>query len=193
MLPPQLEKDQHVSKPEGCSPKRDSTNPATPLRPAANTDTATITEKKILSNDGSLKFGSNVGSNAQRHRPICNHEFSTGRSDRTQDRRSASQARIVPTGPVAIQNKHAFTTTVGVCTPAQLMHAQIQYRVGEKVRLLLVVALEAENVAGLDDALENLRRGFRGNKLSFRESADAAHAFRLVSAAGVLGSRWHPA
>ena len=76
---------------------------------------------------------------------------------------------------------------------AEVFFGERRQLVGQKIRLLLVVALEAENVAGLDDALENLRRGFRGNKLSFRESADAAHAFRLVAAAGVLGSRWHPA
>ena len=45
-------------------------------------------------------------------------------------------------------------------------------RVGEEVRLLLVVAFEADAVAGFDDAFENLGHLFGRDDLAPRELAD---------------------
>ena len=54
--------------------------------------------------------------------------------------------------------------------------------VGEKVRLLLVVAFQAEDIAGLDDPLQHRRHVLRRDELATRKPADTIQTLRLVAA-----------
>ncbi len=66
---------------------------------------------------------------------------------------------------------------------AQILLLERGQLVGEKVRLLLVVAFEAEDVAGLDDAAQHVRNFPRGHELAAGQLADPRDAFGLVLAA----------
>ena len=66
---------------------------------------------------------------------------------------------------------------------AQVLLVERGELVGEEVRLLLVVAFEAEDVAGLDDALQQVGHLVRGHELAAGQPADTLDALRLVLAA----------